>query len=420
MGPVTRRPVVANPWQQSDRRLCRRLAFAVIFGLSFIATPAAQAQSFVTLYTFTGLSDGGNPYGSLIRDAKGNLYGTTYAGGDLSCFAPYGCGTVFRLRGHKETVIHRFTGGPGDGAAPSAGLIVDKAGSLFGTTTYGGRTGCSFNIGCGTAFKIDLTGKETVLYSFTGGADGGNPVAGLIRDSAGNLFGTTFYAAGSSSGTAFKLNNTGNISVLYTFDSQAYPYASLIRDPRGHLYGATWGDGIYCDCGTVYELHGHKETVLYSFGQFVQDGVMPYGRLIRDAEGNLYGTTEAGGSYFCGNGCGTVFKLDKIGTATYLHTFANDQKDGEAPFAGLIRDQSGNLYGTTAYGGIYGGGTVFKVDKTGKETILHSFTGGADGAQPVAELIEDAAGNLYGTASTGGNPNCNRGAGCGVVFEIKP
>jgi uncharacterized repeat protein (TIGR03803 family) len=312
---------MANPWQQSDRRLCLRLAFAVIFGLSFIATPAAQAQTFVTLYTFTGLSDGGNPYGSLIRDAKGNLYSTTYSGGAS------GHGTVFKLHGLKETVIYSFTATHGDGSGPSAGLIQDEAGNFYGTTTYGGRPGCSFNLGCGTVFKVDRAGKETVLYSFTGGADGASPVAGLIRDTAGNLYGTTFYATSSSSGTVFKLNTAGKITVLYTFDSQAYPYASLIRDSRGHLYGTTWGDGIYCGCGTVYELRGHKETVLYSFGQFVQDGVSPYARLIRDAEGNLYGTTEAGGSYFCGNGCGTVFKLDKIGTATYLHTFANDQKD---------------------------------------------------------------------------------------------
>jgi uncharacterized repeat protein (TIGR03803 family) len=415
---------MAKPVQRRCSSIILRASsvrLVLAFVLAAVATLAAQGQTFVTLYTFTGGTDGGNPNGSLIRDAKGDLYSTTYAGGDLSCFAPYGCGTVFRLHGRKETVIYKFTLTSGDGASPSAEVVRDDAGNLYGTTEFGGRPGCQGNSGCGTVFKIDRIGRETILHSFTGGADGSNPVAGLIRDAAGNLYGTTFYEAEFSSGTAFKLNKTGKITVLYTFDFQAFPHAGLMRDAIGNLYGTTWGDGIYCGCGTVYELQGHKETVLYSFGESTEDGVMPYARLIQDEEGTLYGTTAAGGNYSCGAGCGTVFKLDKRGKATYLHTFQDDQRDGEVPFAGLVRDHTGNLYGTTVYGGIYGVGTVFKIDPTGKETILHSFSGGADGASPLAELILDAAGNLYGTASAGGNSLCgNQGSGCGVVFKIAP
>lgn len=413
-------------WVAGIRQRVESVALALALVPTIVMAQTAQAQTFTTLYKFTGGTDGGNPYGSLIRNVRGDLYGTTNNGGDLLCGAPYGCGTVFKLHGHKETVIHSFTGSKGDGAHPSSGLIWDEAGNLYGTTTYGGLPYCPFTFGCGTVFKIDKADKETVVYSFClknwPCADGYWPVAGLVRDPAGNLYGTApnggIYFVG---GTVFKLDNTGKLTVLRSFD-QGGPYAGLIRDAEGDLYSTTIGDGLYGG-GTVFKMHGHTETVLYSFGPSQFDGFWPFGRLTRDEEGTFYGTTEAGGSYTCGGvGCGTVFKLDKSRTATFLHRFATDGKDGVSPVAGLVRDSNGNLYGTTPYGGIYGNGTVFKLDKTGKETILHSFTGGVDGEVPLAELIRDAAGNLYGTASAGGDPNCNTvyGTGCGVVFKITP
>jgi uncharacterized repeat protein (TIGR03803 family) len=396
-----------------------KLALLVV--LTVALTRLGQAQTFSKLYEFTGGADGGNPYGSLIQDEKGDLYGTTGLGG------AYGGGTVFRLHGSKESVIYSFKGTGGDGAGPSSGLIWDKAGNLYGTTPYGGLLRCGI-VGCGIVFKVSRTGKETVLFQFCKKwpcPEGTHPQGGLVRDSEGNLYGTTMYGGAEGGGTVFELDNAGKYTLLYSFPgemSQNTPYAGLIRDNAGNLYGTTlYAVSDNCGCGMVFKVRGHQETMLYGFsGQ--PDGMWPYGDLIRDADGNLYGTTQAGGKYSCGDvGCGTVFKLDKDGTETILHIFAEDGNDGVSPVAGLIRDEEGNLYGTTESGGLYGGGTVFKLDKTGKETILHSFSGGSDGGNPVAALIRDATGNLYGTASIGGNPACkNQGTGCGVVFKISP
>jgi uncharacterized repeat protein (TIGR03803 family) len=225
-------------------------------------------------------------------------------------------------------------------------------------------------------FKLDKTGKETVLYTFTGGRggkDGSYPDGVLIRDAAGNLYGTTAYGGNYSFGTVFKLDSTGKETVLYRF------------------YGG-W------------------------------NGLNPVGGLIMDKAGDLYGATEGGGLFFDG----TVFKLSPVMSKPVLHSFAGGA-DGSLPVAGVIADTAGNLYGTTQYGGgvaCFGGGcgTVFKLDNTGKETVLHSFTGGVDGAAPVAGLVRDAAGNLYGTAYFAGDSGslCTIVGGCGVVFKITP
>jgi uncharacterized repeat protein (TIGR03803 family) len=229
---------------------------------------------------------------------------------------------------------------------------------------------------------LEMNGKETVLYTFTGGTDGGGPQADLIRDKEGNLYGTTAYGG----------------------------------DPSCSPYG----------CGTVFKVDtsGH-ETVLYSFTATNGDGANPKAGLIRDAAGNLYGTTTDGGTAGCtGNGftgCGTVFKLDINNKESILYSFTGTGGDGGNPHAGLILDAAGNLYGTTSYGGFPGAGTVFMLDPSGKETVLYSFTGRLDGGGPYG-LVRDAAGNLYGTTIGGGNPKCGggHGAGCGVVFKITP
>src|SRR5581483_9953337 len=239
------------------------------------------------------------------------------------------------------------------------------------------------------------TGAETVLHSFTTDTDGAMPEAGLIRDAPGNLYGTTSMGGPLASGTVFKLDATGTETILYSFSglNGQFPSARLIRDAAGDFYSTTEFGGSF-GWGTVFKLDATgAETVLYSFTGGT-DGFLPTGGLFRDADGNLYGTTSGGGTF----GVGNVFKLDTLGAETVLYSFIGTP-DGEGP-AGWVRDAAGNLYGITYRGGAFGKGTVFKVNATGAETVLHSFRGG-DGEEPAA-LFRDADGNLYGTTFLGG------------------
>src|SRR5271157_1456393 len=409
------------------------LALAIMLVAAVLATGSAQAQTYTygVLYTFTGSPDGAVSDGGLVRDAQGNLYGTTSQGGDPAC--TNGCGTVFKVNTTgNETVLYSFTGGA-DGAYPGAGLLRDAQGNLYGTTGQGGALACNAPNGCGTVFKVDTTGKETVLYSFTGGADGSTPEAGLLPDAQGNLYGTTSQggdpACTNGCGTVFKVDTTGKETVLYSFTGLpdgASPTAGLVQDAQGNLYGTTsqGGDPACTNgCGTLFKVDTTgNETVLYSFTGTGGDGSEPYGGLVLDAQGNLYGTTSQGGDPACTNGCGTVFKVDTTGKETVLYSFTGGA-DGAIPYAGLVPDAQGNLYGTTSQGGdpacTNGCGTVFKVDTKGKKTVLYSFTGGADGAIPYAGLARDAPGNLYGTAQRGGNLACTGPTnGCGTVFKL--
>ena len=300
------------------------------------------------------------------------------------------------------TVLYRFKGSPTDGAHPEYGhLIADSAGNLYGTTEGGGASNA------GVVFKVDLKTVETVLYSFTGGADGANPYSGLIRDSAGNFYGTTKSGGASNAGVVFKLDTAGTETVLHSFTGGAdgaNPYAGLIRDSAGNLYGTTEAGGV-SNFGVVFKLDKTGETVLHSFTGGA-DGANPYAGLLQDSAGNLYGTTLEGGT----NDIGVVFKVDTTGTETVLYSFTI--RNGKYPYAGLIADPAGNLYGTTANGGLSGLGVVFKLDTTGTETVLYNLTGGDNGASPVASVIRDSAGNLYGTV-----PNANFG---GLIFRIQP
>jgi uncharacterized repeat protein (TIGR03803 family) len=292
--------------------------------------------------------------------------------------------------------------------------VMDARGNLYGTTLEGGATGD------GTVFKVGTGDKETVLYSFTGGANG-DPYASLVRDAFGNLYGTTYGVNSVDNGAVFKLGATGQETLLYHFTGDtdgANPYGVLVRDAEGNLYGTTLfggaGPGCFSGCGTVFKVNAEgQETVLYRFSGTAGDGAFPYAGLVRDALGNLYGTTEAGGT----SGYGTVFKVNKDGVETVLHSFTSGL-DGAAPYAGLVRSPLGNLYGVTSSGGASGNGTVFEVNTNGKETVLYSFAGGADGANPIyASLVIDAYGNLYGTTAYGGeNPACT--SGCGTVFKV--
>jgi uncharacterized repeat protein (TIGR03803 family) len=397
--------------------------------LGVVAAASGWAQTYEVLYSFTGGADGAFPQGSLIRDSSGNLYGTTVGTGIGGTLA----GSVFKLSaGGKFTPLFNFGA---SNAGPSESLVRDSAGNLFGTTYEGGQ-------GNGTVFKLDRKNNFSVIYNFPGGASGAGPVV-FALDPAGNLYGEagggSYYCDGADHvgcGLVFKLDPSGNETVLHAFKDGkkgSSPGGGLLRDAAGNLYGTTRGSFNPYSV-VVFELDpaGH-ETVLYRFNRKGQgNGPAPNGDLIQDAAGNFYGTTFWGGSQagICkGYGpCGLVFKLDPNNNETVLYTFVG-QADGFNPVGGLVMDSAGNLYGTTRHGGVFsntcgvGCGVVFKLDPSGKETVLYSFTGGADGFWPYAGLTMDASGNLYGTTSRGGNNNdclVYSEVGCGVLFKIKP
>ncbi|MGA8735804.1 MAG: choice-of-anchor tandem repeat GloVer-containing protein [Terriglobales bacterium] len=404
--------VQARGWlsRMRTREACAALMLAIV-----VVTQSAQAQTFSVLYAFKGtLTDGCDPLGAVVMDKQHDLYGTTEQCGSSSD------GTAWELSsGGIETLLYNFTGS--DGATPRAGLILDATGNLYGTTYDGGSASY------GTVYRLGSGGGETVLHSFTGGSsDGEHSFGGLIRDASGNLYGTTVqggstYCGGYGCGIVFELSSSGTLTVLHTFTGSdgAYPaYGSLLMDTKGNLYGVTpaGGDLNNCPkkngfgCGVVYKLSkSGKFRLLHIFTGGSKDGC-PYGTLVTDANGSLYGTTSGCGS----SGSGTVFKLTKDGTETVLHNFVGGGSDGLSPVAGVVRDKNGNLYGTTEIGGTLDNGTVYKLSASGKLTLLHSFNGGSDGANPMGGLIRDAKGHLYGTANLGGS------YGYGTVFEVTP
>ncbi len=308
-------------------------------------------------------------------------------------------------------------------------------GASYSVTTYAPGELCTVTNGSGTA-SADVTnvsvscaaGVETILHSFAGGTDGATPIAGLVMDSSGNLYGTTYSYGSLGGGTVFKLTpGTGGAyteTILHSFaggTDGANPYAGLVMDSSGNLYGTTFGGGGSSSYGTVFRLTpatggSYIETILHSFAGGT-DGANPYAGLVMDSSGNLYGTTESGGG---SSNHGTVFKLTPGTGGTYTETILNSfagGTDGVNPYAGVVMDSSGNLYGTTEYGGSSNSGTVFKLTPgtggTYTETILHSFAGGTnDGSYPFAGLVMDSSGNLYGTTQTGSS------GGNGTVFEI--
>ena len=351
----------------------------LIATLVWLTSASASGQVEKVLYTFQGGIDGAFPYyGGVTFDALGNLYGTTAGGGE------WGWGTVFELSpdgagGWTESVIHTFGSG-NDGLQPLSGLILDAGGNLYGTTAGGGASGS------GAVFELSPVAgggwAESVLYSFKGGEDGIQPIGGLVFDPAGNLYGAT--------------------------------------TEGGAYYQNSWG-------GTVFELAKNarglwSKRTLHSFGSGI-DGIFPWGNLIFDAAGNLYGATELGGP----QGMGTVFELSTVtggGWAEHqLYTF-RATNDGAEPTEGLTLDAAGNLYGTTVLGGSKGWGTVFRLSPAvgGKwrEQILHDFASESGGINPSGNLLLDSAGNLYGGTFSGGNGEGCIHEGCGVVYELSP
>jgi uncharacterized repeat protein (TIGR03803 family) len=409
-----------NPTQtlQVNRR-ATALLFALACSSAIPSTSAAQVPTYKLVHTFTG-TDGADPEAGVLLYGS-EIYGTTYGGG------AFGVGTAFKIEMNgTESVLHSFSGYAG----PEAGLIPGASGTPSGTTLYGTTLEGGAD-GIGTVFKMDTEGRYSVLHSF-GGPEGSYPYAGLVRDPGGEFYGTTLgdISCIYGCGTVFKMDAAGNVTLLYGFragSDGAQPYGGLVRDAAGNLFGTTVSGGTSnCageGCGVVFKVDSTgNETVLYRFTGG-SDGGNPLSGLIRGADGNLYGTTSSGGAFLSG----TVFKLDMLGQETVLYDFTGGA-DGGSPFGGLIQDASGSFYGTTEFGGatsctifgIPGCGTVFKLDTSSRETVLYRFPGGRDGATPIAGLSQDARGNLYGTASQGGDLACGSGLGCGVVFELNP
>src|SRR5579872_1234412 len=318
----------------------------------------------------------------------------------------------------NEKILHTFTAG--DGSYPVAALIADQSGNLYGTTRYGGANGQ------GTVYELTNSKgvwNETILYSFAGGDDGASPAASVVFDTAGNLYGTTRLGGHHNVGTVFKLahvNGSWNESVLYSFtggNDGGSPQAALtIVDSA--LIGTTPAGGAYAN-GTVFglrEVNGQwQQEVLYSFVGGNSDGAYPYSTLILDKAGNIYGTTESGGP----NQAGSVFELSQSGSKwneKVLYFFTGNL-DGGSVNAGVIFDKAGNLYGTTTSGGNYNSGTIFELTNsngTWKESVLYNFTGGNDGGFPYDAPVLDQNGNLFGTTFNGGL------YGYGTVFQLTP
>ena len=414
----------------------------VVLAGALVSPGAGWAGSkFKTLYTFTGDNDGSAPVAGLIFDQAGNLYGTTAAGGSGTGCNSNNCGTVFKLTPNGDgswtkSVIHSFNNDGVDGQGPNTDLTFDQAGNLYGTTPVGGKSSCPGGVvGCGIIFQLtpnsDGSWTENVIHSFSG-TDGQLPAGPLILDQAGGFYGTTAYGGRNNCndigcGTVFRLTPNGDgtwrENILHSFRGAdgSNPGGSLVLDGAGNLQGTTSNGGadtICPDCGTVFQLTpkqdgSWKETVLHSFHRY--DGVNPFAGVISDTAGNLYGTTPTGGP----NGYGTVFKLRPNAKGGPIITVLNrfNGSNGLEPEAGLVFDLAGNLYGTTFRGGNDNFGTVFSLKPNAngawKETVLRSFKD-RPGSLPVGTLILDGKGNLYGTTLGDGLKTF------GSVFEVTP
>jgi uncharacterized repeat protein (TIGR03803 family) len=419
---------------------------AVTLALTLMTATRAAAQTETVLFTFGYESDsiGAMPAGGVVRDAAGNFFGTTLYGGAYSN-GGWGYGTAYELSPagggvYTETILHDFGGSNGDGLYPQYGLIADGLGNLYGTTGAGGA------YGFGTVFELSPTEgggwTETIVHSFNNnGIDGMDPIAGVALDKAGNLYGTTYYGGPNYCGTTYE-GDPYNCGVVYELSPRAgggwseklvhaftnngkdavNPYtARLAVDSKGNLYGASATGGVY-GYGVAYELMpgtggNWTEKLLHSFNNNHKDGWGLQGGYIFDASGNLYGTTSAGG---IGTEWGTVYELmpgaDGNWTEKILLSF-NEGKQGDAPEAGVTFDSAGNLYGTTFFGGPSNSGTVFEMSPNGSggwtEIILHSFSN-SNIEWPNSPVILDPEGNVYGTTPG------ESGSGGGVVFEVTP
>ncbi len=377
--------------------------FSVVLSLTIVllATAiSAPAQTFNSLMSFDG-ADGSNPYYVyLVQGTDGQLYGTTYSGG------AYGYGSVFKVStSGAVTTLYSFcsTGSCTDGANPAGGLLLGTDGNFYGTTLNGGANGL------GTVFKVTTTGTLTTLYSFcaqSGCTDGYQPYVGLIQASNGTLYGTTSGGGSDDAGTVFSITTSGKFTSLLSFSGAQYPDGRLVQGANGNLYGTTYGD-------TAYEItSAGKLTILHTFS--ATDGTNPTDALVQAGDGTFYGTTTTTGAF----GGGTIFSMSSAGKVTVLYNFCTlaNCADGQTAYGGLILATDGNLYGTTAAGGTYGFGTVFEYSLSGKVlTTLYDFcpvAGCPDGANPYEGLLQDTNGTFYGTTHNGGTSNL------GTVFSV--
>jgi uncharacterized repeat protein (TIGR03803 family) len=460
-------------------RKCR--AVLAVFTVILVLASAASAEwKEKVLYSFQGgTNDGSVPAGGVVFDSQGNLYGATTDGGPATC-KPIGgaCGTVFQLTppAHKggswtEALIYQFHGkGSNDASVPNGGLIWDAAGNLYGVTAYGGTGGCVLlgaPAGCGAVYELSPPKQkggawtETILYSFPTAKQGYVPNGNLVFDSAGNLYGATVFGGGKGTtcnkfyqycGAVFELSppktkgGKWTEKVLHSFKGVApgaqfgdgaNPNGGLVLDSNGAVYGATYSGGNnncnYEDeigCGTAFKLMPpstkggawtEKQLHVFTAGG---DGASPNGGLILDANGALYGTGGGGADH----GQGVVFRLKGTRSGrwkdTTLYHFPSNGQNGSSPLAGLILDAKGNLYGTASGGSPVGDGTVFRLRPVGDQSwecaTLYDFKGTPDGSWPASSLIFDAAGNLYGTTKESGTGQECGNYGCGTVFEVSP
>jgi uncharacterized repeat protein (TIGR03803 family) len=370
----------------------------------------ANAQTLTPLYSFGG-ADGAWPGSGLVQGRDGNFYGTTGSGGTYGNLDNKG--TVFTINSAGTlTTLHSFSNGA-DGGGPNAGLVQGRDGDFYGTTSEGGTNGG------GTVFRISSAGTLTTLYSFTGGVSGNEPETALVQGRDGNFYGTTAAGGGTyDGGTVFKISSAGTLTPLHSFTYGAdggEPFAALVQGHDGNFYGATRSGGdTNADWGTVFKISSAGTlTTLYSFTGG-PDGGGPEAQLVQASDGDFYGTTRSGGTY----DEGTVFKINSAGTLTTLYSFGGGGDGGVPGFGGLVHGRDGNFYGTASVGGTSTNftsvwGTVFRISPAGTLTTLHSFTGGADGGVPDAGLVQDRDGNLYGMANSGGASNM------GTVYKLE-
>lgn len=383
---------------------CSKIALAVFIVCTAMAV---SAQTFTKLTIFNG-ANGANPYVGLTQGPDGNLYGTTIDGG-----ANNGSGNVFKIKADGTlTSIYSFCvqSNCPDGQYPDTVLALGTDGNLYGTTQNGGTNG-----GYGTVFKITTNGVLTTLHSFDA-ADGAAPYGSLVLASNGEFYGTTNVGGEFGSGNVFKITPGGTLTVLYSFCSQSncsdgqYPVGPLIQGSDGNIYGTTHAGGnpsCTDGCGTIFKITpGGQFTSLHSFD--TSDGDYPYGGVAEAIDGTFYGTTGGGGA----NNTGTVFRMRAGGRVQTIHSF--NVTDGATPYA-LTVGSDGNLYGTTSAGGNnpngQNHGTIFEITSAGSFTTLHSFAG-ADGALVYSGLVQATNGLFYGNTYFGGRDDD------GVVFSL--
>jgi uncharacterized repeat protein (TIGR03803 family) len=384
--------------------MCRVLAFAQE------STDRSSTQTFTTLHSFNG-TDGKLPFAALSQGTDGNIYGTTYYGGTASSGNVFKISTVGSL---KSAYAFCSAANCADGEYTYAAPVQGTDGNYYGTTYLGGANDQ------GTVFKLTAGGKLTTLHSFNG-TDGAEPLAGVVQAANGAFYGTTYSGGSKGDGTVFKITSGGVFTSLHSFCSQSSctdgdnPFAPLLLGTDGNLYGTTLAGGAHGD-GEVFKITPSGAlTVLYSFcsQSGCADGEFPQTGLVQASDGNFYGTTILGGAY----GNGTIFKMTPTGTLTTIYSVCsqNGCPDGNYLYAGLIQATDGNLYGIMQIGGANNFGTIFSITTSGALTTLYSFcsqSGCADGEYPAAGLVQDTNGTLYGTTADGG------ANGDGTVFSL--